>query len=455
MTIPTLAPRHAALLGLVIAAGAPVRPSALEQALQTSRPTINRALRELQAARFLERLGGGRSTRYVATDAAKAAMGALPSTATPAQAGVLQWSPNALPLVEMIRAPLGTRTPVGFERSFVDNYIPNQSSLLPPQLATDLFNAGRSQDQLPAGTYVREVLEQLLIDLSWSSSRLEGNNKSLLDTQVLFELGEQPGPMDEETVMLLNHKNAIEFMVDAVPTDGITMHVLVDLQSKLMKDLLKDSRDIGSIRRRVVNIEGSVYSPSNLPMLLEETLKTIIDKVRHIRNPVEAAFFLWINVAYLQPFADGNKRTSRLSANMPLMLYNCAPISFLDVERTDYATAMLGVYEQRNVTAAVELFEFIYRRSIQKYSVLRASLLVPDPLRARYRQALNELMQFIVFYGKNLDDAFSAVPIAAEDLAVLRTIANTELDHLEPYNCARYNLARGTTQRWIDEGRPR
>jgi len=64
-------------------------------------------------------------------------------------------------------------------------------------------------------------------------------------------------------------------------------------------------------------------------------------------------------------------------------------------------------------------------------------------------------MQFVVFYGKNLDDAFSAVPIAAEDLAALRTIANTELDHLEPYNCARYNLARGTTQRWIDEGRPR
>jgi hypothetical protein len=64
-------------------------------------------------------------------------------------------------------------------------------------------------------------------------------------------------------------------------------------------------------------------------------------------------------------------------------------------------------------------------------------------------------MQFIVFYGKNLDDAFSAVPIAAADLAALRTIANTELDHLELYNCARYNLARGTTQRWIDEGRPR
>ena len=453
---PTLSPRHEALLSLVLAAGAPVQPGILEQALRTSRPTINRALRDLQASGFLERIGDGRSTRYVATAAAKAALGALPSAApTSAGPGLLQWSPAALPLVESLRAPLGTRTPVGYESSFVGGYIPNQSSLLPPQLATDLFNAGRSRDQLPAGTYAREVLEQLLIDLSWSSSRLEGNTKSLLDTKELFELGEQPGPMDEDTLMLLNHKNAIEFMVDAVPTEGITMHVLVDLQSKLMKDLLKDSRDIGSIRRRVVNIEGSVYSPSNIPTLLEETLKSIIDKVRHIRNPVEAAFFLWVNVAYLQPFADGNKRTSRLSANMPLMLYNCAPLSFLDVERTDYATAMLGVYEQRNVAAAVELFEFIYRRSIQTYSVLRASLSVPDPLRARYRQALTELMQFIVFYGRTLADAFSEVPVDAADLAALRVIANTELDHLEQYNCARYNLARGMTQRWIDAGRLR
>ncbi|WP_110400320.1 Fic family protein [Sphaerotilus hippei] len=456
MTAASLSPRHEALLRLVLGAGAPVQPGALEQALQSSRPTINRALRDLLASGLLEKLGDGRSTRYLATDAAQAALGAVVSVEpTATGSGLLRWSPAALSLVESLRAPLGTRTPVGYDSSFVGNYIPNQSSLLPPQLATDLFNAGRSRDQQPAGTYAREVLEQLLIDLSWSSSRLEGNNKSLLDTQALFELGEQAGPIDEDTLMLLNHKSAIEFMVEAVPTEGITVPVIVDLQAKLMRDLLKDSRDIGSIRRRMVNIDGSVYSPSNIPMLLEETLASIVDKVRHIRNPVEAAFFLWVHIAYLQPFSDGNKRTSRLSANMPLMLYNCAPLSFLDVERTDYATAMLGVYEQRNVAAAVELFEFIYRRSIQKYSVLRASLAAPDPIRVRYRQALNELMQFVVFYGRTLENAFSEVPVDAADIAALRVIAHTELDHLEQYNCARYNLARGMTQRWIDAGRRR
>jgi Fic family protein len=456
VTTHSLSPRHEALLRQVQSAEGPIAPSALERALKVSRPTINRDLRDLLAAGFLEKRGDGRSTRYLITAAAEAALRALPSgVPTPPGSGALQWSATAQPLVEALRAPLGTRTPVGYDSGFVNSYIPNQSSLLPPQLAKDLYDAGRSRDQQPAGTYAREVLEQLLIDLSWSSSRLEGNNKSLLDTKELFELGQKAGPLDQDTLMLLNHKSAIEFMVDAVPTQGITVPVIVDLQAHLMRDLLRDSRDIGSIRRRVVNIDGSVYTPSSIPSLLEERLNTIVDKVRNIRNPVEAAFFLWVNLAYLQPFANGNKRTSRLSANMPLMLYNCAPLSFLDVERSDYATAMLGVYEQHNVAAAVDLFEFIYRRSIQKYSVLRASLSAPDPIRTKYRQALNELMQFVVFHGRTLHAAFADVHVDAADSEALRLVANTELDQLEQYNCARYNLARGMTQRWIDEGRRR
>ena len=460
-----LSPRHEAVLAVVLAARSSVQPGTIEQSLQIPRPSLNRILRDLLAAGLIAKQGAGRATRYTGVDLTNAAAQTLPhgsatpatpaTPAAPAEPGLIVWSDTARALIESLRAPLGTRTPVGYESSFVEEYVPNESSLLPPQLAVNLFNAGRSKDQQPAGTYAREVLQQLLIDLSWSSSRLEGNSKSLIDTKALFELTEHAGPIDEDTVMLLNHKSAIEFMVDAVPTEGITVPVVIDVQALLMRDLLRDARDIGSIRRRVVSIDGSIYSPSNIPTLLEETLHLIVDKARLVRNPVEAAFFLWINVAYLQPFADGNKRTSRLCANMPLMLYNCAPLSFLDVDRTDYATAMLGVYEQRNVSAAVELFESIYRRSIQKYSVLRASLGVPDPVRARYRTTLNELMQFVVFHGQTLEDALLHVTIEAADLAALRAIANTELDHLEQYNCARYNLARGMTQKWIDAGRPR
>ena len=456
MSPPSPPPRQTALLRWVIKAAKAVQPGELEASLLMTRPTLNRDLRQLLAAGFLEKHGGGRSTRYVATDSAKALLhDPLTASSWSSELGSFPWSAAARTIVQALRAPLGTRTPVGYDHRFVDDYVPNQSSLLPPALAEDLFLAGRSPDQQPAGTYARQVLEQLLIDLSWSSSHLEGNSKSLLDTRALFERGEQAAPMDPDSVMLLNHKDAIEFMVHAVPSEGITVPVIVDLQAKLMKDLLQDARDIGSIRRRVVNIDGSVYTPSHIPLVLTEKLASVVEKTRQIRNPIEGAFFLWVNLAYLQPFADGNKRTSRLCANLPLMLHNCAPLSFLDVSRTDYATALLGVYEQRQVAAAVDLFEFIYRRSVQKYSVLRASMAAPDPLRAKYRQALNELMQLVVVHGRPLGTALQEVPVDAADLSGVSEIAQTELLHLETYNCARYNLARSLTQKWISAGRPR
>src|SRR5262249_54715384 len=162
------------------------------------------------------------------------------------------------------------------------------------------------------------------------------------------------------------------------PLDGMTVPVVRNLQSLLMRDLLPDPSDLGAIRSKIVHIQGSVYLPSQVPKLLEEMLAQIIDKASHVHNPVEAAFFLWVNLAYLQPFVDGNKRTSRLSANMPLMLANCAPLSFLDVGQSDYALATLGVYERLDVTAAVELFEWTYRRSIDKYQVIVESMELPN-----------------------------------------------------------------------------
>ncbi|WP_377813057.1 Fic family protein [Achromobacter aloeverae] len=363
------------------------------------------------------------------------------------------WSAAGRHLISALAAPMGTRHPVSYQRTFVDRYQPNASSLLPGTLAAELHGLGKSKDQQPAGTYARKVLEQLLIDLSWYSSRLEGNRISLLDTRALFEKGRSESD-DRDATMLLNHKDAIEFMVDAVPTEGITPPVLRNLQSLLMRDLLPDSADLGAIRQKIVNIQDTVYVPSQVPHLLEETLRAIVDKARAIHNPVEAAFFLWVHLAYLQPFVDGNKRTSRLAANMPLMLANCSPLSFLDVGRTDYALAMLGIYERLDVTLAVELFDWTYRRSIAKYQAIIESMGGPDPLRVRYREQLGEAIQQIVHFGRSLESAVQALHVAETDAAAFRAMLNTELTHLESYNCARYRLPIGKTQAWIDRGRP-
>lgn len=439
-----------------LAGSAGVAAGAIQAFTGRPRPTVNRALAGLVAAGGLERQGAGRSVTYLVPAAALTPLKPLQSLQEAAgeEHASPAWSSNGLDLIAALSAPLGARKPISYQRSFVDNYQPNVSSLLPAPLAAQLYGLGKSKDQQPAGTYARKVLEQLLIDLSWFSSRLEGNRKSLLDTRALFEKGRSEGD-DLDATMLLNHKEAVEFMVDAVPTEGITVPVVRNLQSLLMRDLLQDPADLGAIRQKIVNIQGTVYLPSQVPGLLDEMLGQVVDKARQIRNPVEAAFFFWVNIAYLQPFVDGNKRTSRLSANMPLMLTNCAPLSFLDVGQTDYVLAMLGVYEQLDVTLAVELFDWTYRRSIEKYHAVIEAMGGPDPMRVRYREQIGEAIRQIVFFGAAFERTVEAMEVPEADAAAFNKMLSIELEHLEAYNCARYRLPIGKTQEWIDKGRPR
>lgn len=222
-----------------------------------------------------------------------------------------------------------------------------------------------------------------------------------------------------------------------------------------MRDLLVDVHALGTIRRKIVNISDTVYLPAQAPSILQEMFTHIVDKAKSVRNPVEASFFLWVNLAYLQPFEDGNKRTSRLAANIPLMLYNCSPLSFLDVDQSDYATAMMAVYEYRDVSVAADLFEWIYRRSIKKYAVVLEAMGAPDPLRLRYRQALNDAIGLVVRERKTLDTVIAELRLGTQADSDFRALLDEELAALEVFNCARYRLTMSMTQAWIADGRPR
>src|SRR5665213_2580596 len=430
--------------------------SAIAAHLRTPRPTVNRHLRKLVEERLLLVEGTGPSTRYRRRATGSRHSAEIVETANASDSVSVSasptWSPTALALREQLQMPLGTRAPVTYQRKFVDDYRPNQSSLLPAELASSLFTEGRMPGQQPAGTYARKVLEQLLIDLSWASSKLEGNRKSLLDTRQLFERGRSDTD-DQDATMLLNHKDAIEFMVDAVPTYGITGSVVRNLHSLLMQGLLANSNSLGAIRKTVVNISDTVYMPPQVPTLLEEMLEVCVAKACAIKNPPEAAFFLWVNLAYLQPFEDGNKRTSRLAANLPLMLANCAPLSFIDVDPQDYALAMLAVYERLDVTVAVELFSWAYRHSLPKYRTTLEAMGAPDPFRAKYREHLIAVIQHVIDQGMPLDAAVAALGISAQDEESFKDLVRVELRQIEPYNCARYRLPIGKTEAWIAAGR--
>ncbi|WP_231586537.1 Fic family protein [Cupriavidus basilensis] len=423
----------------------------LANRVHASWSTVKRQLDTLVRAGGVIREGRARATRYrLAPSLPAASQPAAPRALSPVPGFSLSARGQAL-LAELKR-PLAAREAVGYQRAFVDGYVPNQSSLLPEAIAHALAEEGRLRGQQPAGTYARNVLGPLLIDLSWSSSRLEGNRYSLLATEELFKNGMAGSDLD--AVMLLNHKAAIEFLVDAVPEYGLTPALIRNLHAILMQDLLADAHGLGSIRQKVVNISDTTYVPAQAPALLEEMFGHIVEKARQIKNPVESAFFLWVNLAYLQPFEDGNKRTSRLSANIPLMLYNCAPLSFLDVEARDYACAMMGVYEHRDVALAADLFEWAYRRSIRKYAVQIEAMGVPDPMRLRFREALNETIGHIVRDGQTVAEAVALLRLSEQDAQVFQPMLAQELRTLDLHNCARYRLTPGQTRQWIAAGRP-
>ena len=442
----------ASILSFLTEHGRPAFASEIAAAVRAPRPTVNRALAALVLAGQIRKHGAGPSTQYAPASDVVPQM----ASSVPKRSGTPEVPPRVAEVAQGLRAslsrPLGVRTPVTYERAFVDSYRPNDSSLLPPGLAQALYNQGRPAGQYPAGTVAVRVLEQLLIDLSWHSSHLEGNRKSLLDTRELFATG-HGDPNDPDVTMLLNHKEAIEFMVEQAPLQGLTMAMVRNLHAILMQNLLQDPTAAGAIRRRVVTIDSSVYQPTHVPALLEEMLRLIIDKAREIRNPIEASFFLWINIAYLQPFEAGNKRTSRLSANLPLLLSNCAPLSFLDVEPEAYAYAMMGVYEERDVSLAVELFTATYLRSIDKYRVALQSFGVGTTLRARYRVQLADAVRRVVA-GEQLTDVTRTLHIPTEDQQEFMNTVHAELAHLEVWNCARFRLSIPEVEQWIAAGRP-
>lgn len=433
-----------------------VSSTQLIEKIDVSPATLKRHLYQLVKAGRLRKSGKARATRYRLPQAAATAKAQLSTpltmaVATAAPKLTIPMSQSGSGLLSYLQQPLGTRPPVGYQKSFVDQYRPNETSLLPQDLADELYKQGRLSGQLPAGTYARKVLEHLLIDLSWSSSRLEGNRYSLLATEELFQ--SELEASDPDAVMLLNHKRAIEFLVDAVPEYGLSNALVCNLHSILMRDLLSDPRGLGEVRSKIVNISDTTYVPTHVKAVLQEMLNKILVSARHVKNPIESAFFLWVNVAYLQPFEDGNKRTSRLAANIPFMLYNCAPLSFTDTDPQDYAYAMMGIYERQDVSLAVDLFAWTYRRSIQKYGAVVQAMGAPDPFRLKCRRHLDASIQAIVGRGETLAHVLTTIDIAETDKEAFTKLLTEELAALTPNNCARYGITMKVVGRWIAGGR--
>ncbi len=195
--------------------------------------------------------------------------------------------------------------------------------------------------------------------------------------------------------MILNHKAAIDYLVHA-PSVAVDTRTVIALHALLSDGLMRDAAASGRIRRRVVEVSGSVYHPLGLPQRLEELFEIVLRMAAEIDDPFEQSFFLMVHLPYLQPFEDVNKRTSRLAANIPLARHNLAPLSFVDVPPQAYIDGLLGVYETTRVDLLRDVFVWAYERSCQQYTAVKQQLVVPDTFRLRLRPQLAAAIQKIM-----------------------------------------------------------
>ena len=200
----------------------------------------------------------------------------------------------------------------------------------------------------------RKEMERLGVDLSWKSSQIEGNTYSLLETErLLKDKQTASGKTKEEAIMLLNHKDALDFVLD-IPDylKELSVHRIEDIHSILTKELEVDR----NIRHRRVGITGTNYRPLDNEFQIREALEDTCTLVNGKDNVFEKALLTLVLLSYIQAFVDGNKRTARITSNAILIANGYCPISFRTVDSIDYKKAMLMFYEQNNIATFKKIF---------------------------------------------------------------------------------------------------
>lgn len=317
-----------------------VTPAQLERELQTSRATINRQLRKALEAGLIEAYGNGAARRYSDADPFRATRQYFEKPHT--------------------------------ERKFApyreERLAPEPAPALDFPAITDRFHALEKKDLL-----------RFLIDFSCASSVLEGGTYSLLDTQALIQYGEKAKDKPlSDAFLILNHKNAFEFLYDQLSLESV-----FEVHARLTDDhdieALKNAphflaREYQGVVRDYhdVIIGFSAYAPPFRPGTgyVGKMLAHILDVAEKISDPLQSAFYLLTRIPYLQPFADGNKRTSRALCNVPLIKAHLPPLSFVDFGKQDYLVGLLAFYELGDTRLMAHSFSKAYRKSCERLGYL-------------------------------------------------------------------------------------
>jgi Fic family protein len=286
---------------------------------------------------------------------------------------------------------------------------------------------------------------------------LEGNTYSLLETKRLIELGETAdGKNAAEAQMILNHKAAIEYLVSSAEEISFDRLTICNMHALLSDNLLGDPSASGRLRERSVLISASTYMPIDNPHLLNEVFDLFLSKIGQIKDPFEQCFFALVHLSYLQVFEDVNKRTSRISANIPLVKLNLKPLAFVDVDQDTYLKSLLGIYEKNDVSLFRDLFVWAYRRSTQRYSAIQQSMGEPNLFKLKYRNHIQEIIQTVIrgktpgkAVPKKLAGLVKKLKLDPNDSKKLLEMLELEITSLHEGNIARYQLRPSEFRAWL------
>lgn len=388
---------------------------------KASPPTVWRALKKLVDEGRLEVTGKGRATGYRL-----------------AGASVVR---------AYLQTPYNRRKPASYNKEFLDRYVPDKTFYLDAADRQKLKEIGRPDTvPLPAGTYARRILEKLLVDLSWASSRMEGNTYDILQTEQLIRFGQEASGKDrKEAVMILNHKEAIQYIVEHIADISVSRPDIFSIHALLAGGLLADPAMAGRLRRTPVGITHSSYRPLGDQFEIEEEFDILIQKAAAISDPFEQSFFLLVHIPYLQAFDDINKRTSRIASNIPLLRADLAPMSFLTMNDRDYIDGLIGTYELNNVSLLREAYIDAYMASAENYKVLRAEVESPDKAALAYRDFVRKavrrcVLEWRAFQPENIMAMAVDAGIPESDRQQVVNYVGQEFRSLHEGNVIRYRL---------------
>ncbi len=256
------------------------------------------------------------------------------------------------------------------KRTFDDDVFSDLAGILSEKELQELHTIyrpfSRSTKVLNPTIMTRE-LERYLIEFSWKSSKIEGNTYTLLETENLIKQGERaPGRTNEESQMILNHKDVFKVILNN-PRDFRMLSVsrMIEVHSALTRGL----GIVSGIRKQSVGITGTNYRPPDNEWQVRDALDQAINAINELRHPLERALVTMALIAYIQPFADGNKRTARILANAILLAYDFFPLSYRSVDEKEYKEALIVFFETANLYHVKRLFLEQYRFALKTYFV--------------------------------------------------------------------------------------